>query len=283
MAKIISVTVTRDRLPELKKVIESLRNSEQKPDEMIVVNNDSQDGTREWLDGQSDLIVINQGNTGSSGGEYSGMKLAMERGADFVWLVEDDIIPRPDCLAKLAAEADENTVAMPFLYHPDGREYFHTAISYNLSNPFRSFWREMIGHEHLSRNKVRAVGITFEGPLIHRNIIDRVGFPDTRFFVYADDTDYFIRADRAGFGIDVITAANCDRLFSLPPDGAFTWKHYYLIRNIIAVNVMHGNLAVRILRPLAYLALWAKRAKSFENLKTVIRAFRDGYFFKKLN
>ncbi len=248
---------------------------------MIVVNNDSHDGTREWLADQADLVVVNQGNTGSSGGEYSGMKLAMERGADFVWLVEDDIIPRPDCLSKLEAEADERTVAMPFLYHPDGREYFHTAISYNLSNPFRSFWREMIGRQHLASPRVPAVGITFEGPLVHRNIIERVGYPDTRFFVYADDTDYFIRANRAGFGINVIPSANCDRLFPLPPDGAFTWKHYYLIRNIIAVNVMHGSLAVRVLRPLAYLVLWAKRAKSFENLKTVFRAFRDGYFFKK--
>ena len=94
MPKIISVTVTKDRLSELKKVIDSLRHSGRRPDEMIVVNNDSRDGTREWLAEQTDIVVINQGNTGSSGGEYSGMKLAMERGADFVWLVEDDIIPR---------------------------------------------------------------------------------------------------------------------------------------------------------------------------------------------
>jgi hypothetical protein len=65
----------------------------------------------------------------------------------------------------------------------------------------------------------------------------------------------------------------------LPPDGKFTWKHYYLIRNLIAVNVMYGNSLVRVLRPLAYLALWIGRSKNFRDVRTVLKAFRDGYFF----
>ena len=63
MEKIYAVVVTFNRLELLKRNIDSLRQNHP-IERIIVVNNGSTDGTREWLSEQSDLLVITQENVG---------------------------------------------------------------------------------------------------------------------------------------------------------------------------------------------------------------------------
>lgn len=64
MARIIAVVVTFNRLQLLQRVILSLQKQSVTINKIIVVNNGSTDGTKEWLDGQSELHVIHQENVG---------------------------------------------------------------------------------------------------------------------------------------------------------------------------------------------------------------------------
>ena len=64
--KIYAIVVTYNRLELLKKSIGALHR-QQRLDQIVVVNNGSNDGTEEWLDGQQDLHVIHQENVGGSG------------------------------------------------------------------------------------------------------------------------------------------------------------------------------------------------------------------------
>jgi GT2 family glycosyltransferase len=278
---IASVTVTRNRLETLKIVIDSLRRSTQKVDEIIVVNNGSSDGTAEWLAEQQGLTVINQGNEGSSGGEYAGMKLAFEHNHDWIWLVEDDIIPKDDCLEILLLSANENKICAPLPFNKDGSVFNHFAISYNLTNPFSSFWKQLMTTDDIKKVCFDAVGITFEGPLIHRHVVESIGLPDKDFFIYADDTEYFIRAAKYGFQIEVLTKARCTRQFERASTDTFDWRYYYFIRNIILIDVLHGNFAVRALRPIFFLFKWLAKVRNPKNIPTVLKAFADGYFHKK--
>ena len=66
--KVGIVVVTFNRLKLLKEVVDSLRNQDYLNRDIIIVNNGSTDDTRDWLDNQNDLIVINQGNCGGAGG-----------------------------------------------------------------------------------------------------------------------------------------------------------------------------------------------------------------------
>ena len=45
--------------------------------------------------------VINQENTGGAGGFYTGVKFAYENGADWVWTMDDDVVPNYECLEEL--------------------------------------------------------------------------------------------------------------------------------------------------------------------------------------
>ena len=66
------VVVTRNRLELLKTCVAALRGQTRQPDEIIVVDNDSNDGTAEWLAAQKNLTVVRQQNTGGAGGFYEG-------------------------------------------------------------------------------------------------------------------------------------------------------------------------------------------------------------------
>ena len=81
---IIVVVVTFNRLELLKRNIECLRMN--KPvSSILVVNNGSTDGTREWLDTQTDLKTVHQENVGGSGGFHTGIEYAYQMGADWIW------------------------------------------------------------------------------------------------------------------------------------------------------------------------------------------------------
>lgn len=277
--KVLAAIVTRDRLESLKKTISAILNQTRKPNEILVINNDSSDGTKDWLETQPGLTIINQANLGSSGGQYTAFSYTIEMQFDWIWVLEDDIIPNNDCLELLLEDSNNNTVHAPLLLEKDSKPFYHFALDYNLTHPFKGFWNGIIDEDHVKQKYINAIGITFEGPLVHRKIIEKIGLPEKKFFIFADDTEYFIRASKAGFTIRVVTNANCVRQFDYNESKEFTWKHYYIIRNLIAVSVIHGNKPVRYIRPFIYLFKWLLKSRKPGDIKITIKAFWDGFFF----
>jgi GT2 family glycosyltransferase len=280
--QVAAIVITYNRLELLKQVINGLRNQTRLPDVIFVINNGSNDGTQEWLSLQDDLQVITQENVGSSGGQNTGFKTAFYGGYDWIWTMDDDVVPHPDCLENLLENFDTNTIRSPLRITPKGNIFYNEAISYNFKNPFKSLWVEILSEKHLKEQIIEAVGLTFEGPLIHRSIIEKIGFPDKNIFITADDTEFFVRANRIGAKIIINQKAKLDRkLEPIENLTLFTWKHYYMIRNVIALDVMFGNLAVRFIRPFAYLFIWLGRCRKFKDVITTLKAFIDGYFYKE--
>jgi GT2 family glycosyltransferase len=278
--KILAAIVTRDRLENLKITISAVLNQTRKPNEILVINNDSTDGTKEWLEQQSGLTIINQENLGSSGGQFTAFSYSIEKNFDWIWVLEDDIIPNPDCLELLLENSNENTILAPLLLEKDLKPFYHFALDYNLTNPFKSFWNGIIDENHVKQQYIDAIGITFEGPLVHRKVIEMIGLPERKFFIFADDTEYFIRASKAGFNIIVVTKANCIRQFDYYELKEFTWKQYFIIRNLIAVSVLHGNKSVRYIRPFIFLFKWLFKSRKPADFKLTFKAFWDGFNYK---
>lgn len=282
--KVAVAIVTYNRLDLLKKVIDGIRNLTKKPDLIIVVNNSSTDGTSQWLAEQNDIYVVTQPNVGSSGGQFTSIKTCYELGYEWIWIMDDDVVPRENCLAELYKHKSEKNVLAPLRYTPDGTPFINDTLEFNLSNPFASFWKKIISHNDLNQAVIIADGITFEGPFFHRYLVEKIGLPEKKFFIYADDTEYFIRAKKAAYTMKIIIAAEMDRLLNAPNlEAEFSWKNYYIIRNIMACDVMHSSLPVRIIRPIIYLFKWLMRAKNSDDSKTVWLAFIDGYFYKSEN
>lgn len=289
--KIIAVVVTFNRLELLQRNIECLRRN--RPlDAIITVNNGSTDGTAEWLDGQSDLIVVTQENVGGSGGFHTGIERAMDEGADMIWCMDDDVFPRADCLQSMLQQAENHDAG---IFAPrrlmEGRIFTHDFTEYNLTNPFASMYRGRL-KKMVVDQPVEIAGTAFEGPLIRREVVEKIGLPNRELFIFCDDTDYCLRTITAGYRILYVPDALMDkqRFFSNDSWSQRTrkkkWKRFYQVRNSTYLNHHYGrNAAVRHLRGLigvagylvtAIVTLPFCRAYSPADIPKLWKAYRDG-------
>ncbi|MGB9702350.1 MAG: glycosyltransferase [Candidatus Kapaibacteriota bacterium] len=279
------VVVTYNRLELLKKSVAKLFQQTKEFDKLIIVNNGSTDGTKEWLEKllqkNDKLIVVSQENLGSSGGQYTGFKVAYEYGFEWIWEMDDDVSARENCLEELFNERQENLILSPLRYNSEGKVFFNEVKSYNLTNPFKSFWIEKISEKDLCKKQIPVEGITFEGSFFNRSLIEKIGLPEKHFFLYGDDTEYFLRARKAGFEINILTTAKLDRMLpDITQEKIHTQARYYYIRNIMLIDRLHGNLLVKFLRPAIYFVKWLLNSKSYSDIKFTIKAFKDFVFFK---
>lgn len=290
---IIAVVVTYNRLPLLKRTVAALRAQTRQLGEIIVVNNGSTDGTGEWLAGQMGLHVVEQANEGGSGGFYTGIKEACERGAEAVWCMDDDVFPQSECLEKLlkvqAAHPEAGILAPRRLQN--GKVFCHDFTAYNLTNPFASMYRGKLAKQSVTEPTAVA-GTAFEGPLIMRPVIDKIGLPNRDLFIFCDDTDYCLRAHLAGFSLIYVPDALMDKELFFADDTwaereqKKKWKRFYQIRNSTYLNHRYGrNFGVRYLRGLigvgGYIltaALTAPFSKgwAYADIPRLWQAYRDG-------
>lgn len=251
---VIAVVVTFNRFGLLKKTISCLR-AIPELGSIVVVNNASTDGTREWLDEQTDLLVVHQENVGGSGGFHTGMRIAYKEGADMIWCMDDDVFPRHDCLERLLANGEGGDVGILVPRRIMDDKVFSTEFRrFDLSHLFRS-----LGEEPLKRMMVSApmeiAGATFEGILISRTTVDRIGFPEKGLFIFYDDTDYCLRTLQAGLKIIYVPDAIMDKFHFFKKQTwvertrAKRWKRFYQVRNSAWFNRHYGQTwSVRNLR-----------------------------------
>ena len=252
--KVVAVVVTFNRCELLKRSIQCLRHN--KPvTSIVVVNNGSTDGTSEWLDSQEDLFVIHQENVGGSGGFYTGISRAYQLGADWIWCMDDDVFPRSNCLETLLNHADSEKIGMLAPRRlVDGQIFCHDFQDYNLTNPFASMYKHHLVNERVNAPTFVA-GTAFEGPLIRRSVVEKIGLPNKELFIFCDDTDYCLRTIMAGYKILYVPDALMDKYNFFSNDSwaerskKKKWKRYYQIRNSTYLNHHYGNnWGVRYLR-----------------------------------
>lgn len=289
--KIIAVIVTYNRLELLKKGIQALRSN--KPlTEIIIIDNGSTDGTQEWLDRQNNLYIVHQDNVGGSGGFYTGIKTAYEKGADWIWCMDDDVFPHDDCLEKLLPYAKDPQIG---ILSPrrllEGKEFTHEFQEYNFSNPFASMHGKKLSKQQIEQ-ATEIVGADFEGPFIRREVIEQIGFPNKDLFIFCDDTDYCLRTHLAGFKLLYVPEALLDKHLFFSHDTWTTrnkkkkWKRYYQVRNEAYLNHHYGkNWGVRYVRSLigvlgyiipALITMPFCKAWQLRDIPTLWKAYQDG-------
>ncbi|ABF44084.1 glycosyl transferase, family 2 (plasmid) [Deinococcus geothermalis DSM 11300] len=233
---VCAVIVTYNRKDKLVKCLQRLRASTVAPQRVLIVDNASTDGTPELvrrLFPEFGLLVLEH-NVGGSGGFEVGMRRAYASGYDYVWLFDDDAYVAPDCLQRLLDHAHEGDVIVPIQIDQTGRKYG----IYNWNNG-------LVEVDKASQPVIPVDIFAFVGPLIHRRVIARVGFPRSDFFISADDTEYALRIKNAGLkGICVLDAVFYHdyggRTVQVKRLGRVSirstqpaWKNYYNIRNEI--------------------------------------------------
>jgi GT2 family glycosyltransferase len=242
---VAAVVVTYNRLSDLKKCLDSLRQQTRPLDALLVVNNGSTDGTAEWLATQPDLRVISQENLGGAGGFATGIEAAYAAGFDWLWCMDDDCLAAPDALDKLLTSPNlgpcvKNAVSIS-TKDPD-------ELAFYVDRPNRQYRRVS---DMTAFDLVYGVASFFNGTLIHAQVVRTIGSPDPKLFIWGDEVEYMTRAMRGGFPVVTVPQA----VFYHPPsfdrDGIpwpGAWKQYYAVRNQRRVfENLHGDTFGRLI------------------------------------
>ena len=251
---VATVVVTYNRLSMLKDCIMALEAQTWKIDDIVVINNGSTDGTQEWLATRPDLIVINQTNVGGAGGFYTGLEEAYNRGYDWIWIMDDDVVAHKDCLKELLAV--NKPIAIPLRISKQASFKDLPAIKYDLKNPFINNPRVVINDE-LGINSFEELpeellveDLSFEGPLFSRKVVEKVGLPEKKLFIYHDDTEYGLRCNRI-FNFPIVLVKNAALHRQVEDKDEVNWKSYYKFRNKSFIHIKYGDNLLVKLKPFA--------------------------------
>ncbi len=252
MRVIHAVVVTYNRRTLLDTCLESLFAQSEPPSRIVLIDNASNDGTKEWLEA-SGLIrdpriayTRLEENLGGAGGFATGMRRAFELGADAVWMMDDDAAPRTDALRRLLE-----------IYAADRAIYGSVAVTLEgkLCWPLVAIEGRSFDHADAVPQEVSVGALPFLGILIPRTVCEEIGYPETGYFLAGDDTEYCFRARDRGM---TIHAAGGSRILHPPSEyyrfglGRFApycfymppWKRYYDVRNRILTMRRRGLLHV---------------------------------------
>lgn len=215
------------------------------PSRILIVDSNSTDGTTELLKLRnyiSNSIFIyhrlNE-NVGGAGGFSAGLKYAQRNGYDWAWIMDDDAQPELDALEKLIAVS------------PNSKNIYGSIA---ICGENTSWPTSLINSGSVKRtNKTEDVPtlaevtfLPFLGLLVHSSTLEKIGLPDSDFFIAGDDFEYCLRARRAGLKILVAGQSRINHpkadihtsnIFGFKLDRLRTppWKNYYNTRNKILI------------------------------------------------
>jgi rhamnopyranosyl-N-acetylglucosaminyl-diphospho-decaprenol beta-1,3/1,4-galactofuranosyltransferase len=204
----VAVVVTWNRSALLARILRAVDAQTVRPDAVVVVDNASTDDTTAVLDRLTTELTVPlvverlDHNTGGAGGFRAGQQRALDAGADLIWLMDDDGQPPPDCLESLLPNVERHDFLGPAVVAEEDPR--------RLCFPIRIPGTARVVHdltdvERASRDGLLDdVVIPFNGVLVTRDLVERIGLVRADFFIWGDDVEYLWRARRAGARIATV-------------------------------------------------------------------------------
>jgi GT2 family glycosyltransferase len=169
--------------------------------QVLVIDNDSSDDSvREIRREQPSIELVQSGaNLGFGGGCNVGIRLALERGADYVWLINSDATADPRALSALVRVAESDALLGSV-----------GSVLYEVGKPDRvQLWgggcvQLWTGQCHHQRAAARIDFVSGASVLLRSAALKKVGlFDDARFFMYWEDADLALRLRKANWQLAV--------------------------------------------------------------------------------
>jgi GT2 family glycosyltransferase len=228
--------------------------------EVIVVDNASTDGSFEEARQkfQSANLIRNNANLGFAAGNNIGIRYALEKFGDYVFLLNNDAILESETLSKLVAQAEKNrlSISSPLIYKNDKIWFeggkilwlmmraIHKKIKTSLNKPFATEY------------------VTGCAMLINKKVFQAIGLFDEKFFLYYEDADFCTRAKRKGFDSYIIPSAKV--IHREVSDSENPAKLYWLV---LSGLIFFQKNTPWILRPFQHVYLAARKFKNKSKLK----------------
>lgn len=275
--RVVCVVVNWNNWQDTTKCLTSLREQSYKNLHVIVVDNGSSNDSVIQLRSEHPwaTIVENGYNAGFSRACNVGTAMGIERGADLVWLLNNDVAAPPDTAAKLVRKASENPEAGVV-----------GAVLYYMHDPVRvqawgggdiSLWtgysRHFINPEKFGPNGY----ITFASAMIRREVYEQLDGLYEGGFMYFEDSDFGLRTQRAGWKLCVAE----DTAILHKEGGSFEGKRNPVLERIITMSGLSFLKRHAIVPPVAMVLFLGMKIgkrvmlREWASLGSVLRGTRD--------
>lgn len=201
---------------------------------IILIDNGSQDESVELIRKKFPhlKIIENKKNLGFAGGNNVGIKYALRKSADFILLLNNDTEVYSDFLIQLikVMRKDKNVgIAGPVIEHKVKNKTFYDyggKINFKLARAYHINKRTYQKTKPIERDFVSGCCM-----LIKKEVFEKVGFLDERYFLYLEDVDFCVRVKKVGYKIWMVPAV---KIFHYGGVSGDDWiKILYSFRNSI--------------------------------------------------
>jgi GT2 family glycosyltransferase len=278
--KIAVVIVTFNRCDELVKTISAIQNQGILENDIIVINNNSTDNTKNILDSNYkniQSIHLNE-NIASAGGFSKGMQTAFEKGYDWVWLFNDDSRPVEGSLKSILEHLNSDKIQIGLLKIANKDENNKAILLY---------WngvRKPVSVD-VSNEIVQTDLITFDGCIISKETIEKIGYCDPLYFMGTYEFDYCLKAKDAGIGVYTLPNGLIEDGKLGGKNGTPPWRQYYNTRNHLWLALNRKSFVIFkgwLIREIKYtLSIILSGDKKIMRLVFKLRAIRDAFLNKR--
>ncbi len=191
--------------------------------QVVVVDNGSTDGNIDAIRNFQFSIfnfqfIKNKENLGFSGGNNVGIRYARDKNADYILLLNNDTIIDKHIVSELLKVAESNEeigIVAPKIYFAKGHEFHKNKYKENERGKVIWYaggvidWNNVIGvhkgvdevdkgqHEKTEETNF-ASGCCM---MVKKEVFQKVGFLEKKYFLYYEDSDFSERIKKAGFTI----------------------------------------------------------------------------------
>ena len=192
--KVVAVIVTYNRKDLLKECIQSILKQKKVKSDILVIDNNSSDGTFEYINDfikSNQIIYLNTGeNLGGAGGFNFGLRKACELGYKYLWIIDDDCIVHKDTLFNFF-EADKNLNGnYGFLSSKVLWKDGNLCVMNKQKKTFGKWLKDF------DTNYQKIAMASFVSMFIKSDIIKEFGLPIKDFFIWTDDWEFSRRISR---------------------------------------------------------------------------------------
>jgi GT2 family glycosyltransferase len=209
-------------------------------------------------------VIENKHNLGFSGGNNVSIKYSLEHGADYVLILNNDTFVDASFLKELLKEADKDNsfgILVPKIYFAPGFEFHKNKYSKADVGKVlwyagaRMDWRNIVGlHrgvDEIDKGQFNLIESTELATgccmLIKKEVFEKIGDFNDKYFLYYEDADFSIRAKQAGFEIvyvpkSIIWHKNAE---STGGSGS-SLQDYYIARNRLTFGIKYAPIRSKL-------------------------------------
>lgn len=256
MTNLDLVIVTYNRLAKLKKALLCYEKQTQGLRNLIVVDNCSNDGTKEYLDEWEHhetafhkIVIHSSENVGGAGGFYLGQKKAMELGADWVFVADDDAYAAPTMVEEFYKFVDEHdcsklSAICATVRNMDGSIAIEHRDRYQIQNTgnwlHQEYIRTHVAAEEYEKDSFPIDMLSYVGSFLNGQAMKKCGLVNPRYFIFHDDTEHSLRLKKFG---SILVVPKIEIIHeggkSEKNKDALSWRLYYEERNKTHMLLRH--------------------------------------------